>query len=745
MAQIEFEINIDTNLKSVEDLKKEIQSLEKEFETVSIGSDRFEELGAQIKKSRGQLKDIDLQFEALDREQRAAALVDTFSGLAGAIGAVSGAFIAFGAESEAIEEAEKKLLGIISVVQGIREVSDAYVASIKLFGPALKNFGSSITTAFTSGTKAAQAFKLTLATLGIGALIIALDLLIANWDKVVATLGFATDEQKKYNDALLEAEAGVQGQIFELQAYNSVIQDVTASEEERAFALEQLNKLGVNTEDITLNNAEALDELNSRILKQTELIVARAKAEAAASLLQDALQKQLKVENSTLDDNIGFWGKAQAAIVATVKGYGGIVGVGYEVEKALIASKNRNEDATKAQEEVERATSVYKSTLESLLPLEASNAEVQKTVKERLERRSKAEKALEADVAKRAAREAEALQIVEDITNELALLRAEESEKEILRIQQSYVDRLALLKSVYGEESTEVKALLALQQAEIDQVREDQAKDSATKLAELYKQIDEATALTREEQFALEIQQTTQYYNDLIEQAKKFGIDTTELEAKKLQALKMMNQEYNDETDASNQEQAEKQKAFRQQLTDIAIGSGLSLISTLKELNTIYDKDSEAAAKKSFERQKALNIVETLISTYSAAQKAYASQFVPVPDPSSPVRGGIAAALAVASGLAKVAVIRKQKFNAPSSGGGAGGAGGGGAIPSSGAGAPGGILPSTVGNQFGIFGNQPGQIPTSANGQQPLRAYVLAGDVTSAQSANIRLNQRRTL
>lgn len=61
-------------------------------------------------------------------------------------------------------------------------------------------------------------------------------------------------------------------------------------------------------------------------------------------------------------------------------------------------------------------------------------------------------------------------------------------------------------------------------------------------------------------------------------------------------------------------------------------------------------------------KSKGLNIALTTIDTYFAAQKAYMSQFLPVPDPSSPIRGAIAAAGAVASGIARVKQIASTKF-----------------------------------------------------------------------------------
>jgi len=170
-----YTVDIDVNYKSVEDLKSELTALEAEFSTLSIGSDGFVELGNQIKGVKSQLKDVELQFEGLDKEQKATALVDTFTGLVGAVGAVSSAFIAFGADSAAIENAEKKLLGVIGVVNGLRDASNGLIAINKLTGFSFK-------TAFTTATGAINTTKIALAGLGIGALILAVTALADTFD-----------------------------------------------------------------------------------------------------------------------------------------------------------------------------------------------------------------------------------------------------------------------------------------------------------------------------------------------------------------------------------------------------------------------------------------------------------------------------------------------------------------------------------------------------------------------------------
>ena len=737
MATTTFEVDVDVNYKSVEDLKKELKTLEEEFETVSVGSKRFNELGNAIKKTRSELKDIDLQFEGLDKEQRATALVDTFNGLTGAVGAVSSAFIAFGASSEEIENAERKLLGIIGVVSGLRDVSNATVAATKLFGPTFSALGDSIKTAFTTGTTAAKAFKISLASLGIGLLIIAVDQLIANWDKFTEMLGFTTDKQAELNKKIEEAEMAVVGQTYALDSYNAIVQDTTRSEDERTAALEMMNKQGVATEDIDLSNAESLQLLNERTAQSITLIMARAKASAAAAILEEALKKQLEAQNMSLEEAATWW---QSSLMWIGKNTAGMQGLQIMMSGVGGAVEERQEAIAEATDDVNRAQALYQETLNELIKAEGENVTVQKTVRETLERRAKTEAGVKKAIEDRVKAEETAYDIAKKAALELEVLRAEQNEKEIVQIRQNYAERLNTLKIFFGEESTEYKNLMELMNAEIAAVRKEQADQAAADTKDLLSRINEAVAVSTEQQRDLELENTTIFYNDLIEEAKKNGIDTYDLEQAKLEKLKQLKESYAAEDEATRQEDINKEKAYRQQLTNLAIDSAMSLISSLKELNTIYDKNSEAAAKKAFQRQKSLNMVETIISTYSAAQKAYASQFVPIPDPSSPVRGQIAAAVAIAGGLARLAVISKQQFQpsgTPSAGGGGGAAGGGASrIPQPST--PGGFLPGTP--------TTPTFTPTGpGTSGMPLRAYVLAGDVTSAQSADARLNQRRTL
>jgi rhodanese-related sulfurtransferase len=139
-------------------------------------------------------------------------------------------------------------------------------------------------------------------------------------------------------------------------------------------------------------------------------------------------------------------------------------------------------------------------------------------------------------------------------------------------------------------------------------------------------------------------------------------------------------------------------------------------LSIIGDLAAAFAGQSERQQRKAFAIQKGVNIATTTMDTFLSAQKAYASQ-VAIVTPDAPVRASIAAGIAIAQGLARVAIISKQQFNG--SGGTSGGASGG-SIPA--AGGDGTTAPSPA--NFDFLQNQPNQQP-------PLQAYVVGTQVSS--------------
>jgi len=163
------------------------------------------------------------------------------------------------------------------------------------------------------------------------------------------------------------------------------------------------------------------------------------------------------------------------------------------------------------------------------------------------------------------------------------------------------------------------------------------------------------------------------------------------------------------------------EKARRQKLQDFAINSTLSGLQTISDITELFGKKGEKQARRAFQVQKAANIAQAVISTYQGANAIFASAAANPKSVLFPAQPFIAAGLAIASGLANVAKISSQKFE----GGSVGGGGDTGAPDLTGG--------ETVAPSFNVVGdagiNQLAQLQ-----QQPMQAYVVSGEVTSAQA-----------
>lgn len=127
-----------------------------------------------------------------------------------------------------------------------------------------------------------------------------------------------------------------------------------------------------------------------------------------------------------------------------------------------------------------------------------------------------------------------------------------------------------------------------------------------------------------------------------------------------------------------NKRLEENKEALKQQATellnnlvDFGIASSKAEEARLQDMINNTEEGTEARKKaeaalekqkeKSFKMEQQAAIGRALIDTAQGSIKAYTSQLIPG-DPSSLIRGAIAAALVAASGLAQVATIKKQKF-----------------------------------------------------------------------------------
>ena len=184
---------------------------------------------------------------------------------------------------------------------------------------------------------------------------------------------------------------------------------------------------------------------------------------------------------------------------------------------------------------------------------------------------------------------------------------------------------------------------------------------------------------------------------------------------------KYSEQRAKNESEATQKSQQERLDAFEQ-----AAQTTMNALIAINELTQAFAKEDEASQKKAFEVNKAIGIANAIINTSVGVSKALAS--------AAPPLNFINAAIVTASGVAQVKNIQKTQFNSSSFDTTSPSTSTGGANTS-----------PTQPPSFNVVGQSGfNQVAGALGQQQPVQAFVVAGDVTSAQQLQNNTIQQAT-
>lgn len=296
----------------------------------------------------------------------------------------------------------------------------------------------------------------------------------------------------------------------------------------------------------------------------------------------------------------------------------------------------------------------------------------------------------------------------EDLDEE-ARLKAALTELETNRLKKQKA-LTAELTTTLREEEAERKRIASEKKAEDDRIAKEK-KDADDKakadelaaekaLADLKKQIRDAEAVTEDEKRALEIEKVTEHYNNLINLAKENNLDITALEEAKTKRI-----------DELNKTEVTIAELTGQQKVQIAM-------DTLRLIGLVAGEGSKIG-KAAAIAQATISAVEGTINTFkSASDNPITTLFPPYPF----IQAGIAAA----AGVANINKIKSVKVGSSIASG---------SIASANVGSGAGSVPSAP-PAFNVVGaSGANQLATAIAGQQgqPVKAFVVSGDVSTAQ------------
>lgn len=231
---------------TIDGLEKSVEELNTTLKNTEIGSAEYEQLRTQLRAANTELESLEGGFEAIQIQDRVDSVVKFGEAAVGAFGIATVGLRAFGASEESLEKVEAQLQSIITTIISLRAISEAFSSeNLKRFKALRDGIKAQIAgnkalakSHIATGVAAQTAGKMAKAALigtGIGALIVLVGTLAANWDKV-------TDSIRKFIRQSDEAEVKERDRI-------EAVKDLTTEVSNLNVELSKLKALNVG-EDI---------------------------------------------------------------------------------------------------------------------------------------------------------------------------------------------------------------------------------------------------------------------------------------------------------------------------------------------------------------------------------------------------------------------------------------------------------------------------------------------------------------
>ena len=757
--QVESDLNslnksLDETSSSARDVNKTFEEIYGDLQPLTNrmgeAEDRLYELGAagdftskeyqNLLKTVGEYRQVQIKTDlAVDAASMTMSqkLSGSLSGAASGFELVQGSMALFGVESGNVQEALLKVQSAMALSQGITGLNEAS-SSFKSLGKSAKESaaGQAILTAATSAytfvtgaaTTGLKLFRLALISTGIGALIVGVGLLIANFEKILGLFGPLIQGFKDFGDWI--GLTSFKQDEEDKKAFKRAENRIAEINREKALRekAQKAKETAYNNEDKALGRQ--IDLMKAQGKDTTALERARLKATIRyqANLQNEsfAIFNQNKEKNKLILTEL-------RAIAVREKDF-------TEYNKFLLstsATQNElaaeNAAANEARKDAVNALAIFETEVAKSKAESSANYNSQTTSNDVKTAETKI------DISRRL--EDEQLRIKEEgRQKELDALaikyqrQKEDAEKE-LKDDKDKVSKLAKLNAQAIESRANDEKIINEKYDKIEKEAAAKALEDKIKLQDEQWYALQKIKNSQQEQELLDLQIA---YDKEYELAVNNDILQKELTDKFNKDSAAINKKYSDEKKAADQkladEEIERAKAVAEQKQAIQ-NQGIEVaLQGVQLIKNVFEK-SKGVQKAAVIAESAIGIAKMIIANKLANAGALAT-------PQAIATSGAAAAPVIAlnnisTGIgiaANIAATAKALSSlgggsAPSAPGAGGGGGGGG----------GSMTPqfNTVGNN-GI--NQLAQLQ-----QQPTQAYVVSGQVTSQQALDRNRQQNSSL
>lgn len=657
------------------------------------------------------------QAALFDPGKRFQALTTAASTAAAGISAVSGAMALFGGQSEDVAKTLQKVQGAMALSQGLSQLKD------------IGKVGEQLKISFKGLTAGVDGFKKALISTGIGALVVAVGLLVAYWDDIKALVGGVSKEQNKLNES---------------------------SKENLKTQEDKLDAIDGQSNQLKLQGKSEKEILNIKIKQSDEAIKAAEVNLANSKATKDAQVKAAQRNKEILQGIITFLSAPLVAVLAMIDQVGKALGKNFGLAEGFTGGLakmvfNPEETAKEGDATIKEAEATLNKLKEKRAGFQIAVQGIDKAAADKTK----------ADKEKEDAKDLEAQKILQEAKNKLL----EKQKQEEAAIEEAYKEKFKKLKEAGVKDDG---SLEAARQKELTDVKDKYAKEEADKILAFDKELNKARTearlsaikdenerakqellanyqtqyadidanekYTAEQKLALKksLQEKENLELDTLEnqrKAQKFNQDVADLDyqmkqsefqfniqkelaAKKLALAttefengRMSQTEYTNFLRANADEQKKIDEASVQSKMQVA----QQVAGILSSMSDLAGKDTAAG--------KGLAIAAATINTYTGATQALNSK-VPAPEPFATIIRIAQAGVIVATGIKSIREITKTKVPG----------GGGASAPSISASAP------ATASAVPTLGNSPvTAIANVMQNQKPIRAFVVESEVTGTQ------------
>jgi hypothetical protein len=636
--------------KKLENLKKEIDGgglsmrelsrKVQEFQTIALEAGRTSPIGQAALKEAAGLTDrlTDLRNEvkrmASDGAMMQGALQLGSSVTAG-YGALQGVMALAGQENEQLMKSLVKMQAAQSVLTGIEQIRLALEKeSVMMTGlrTAQTKIATGVQLAYATvvgtSTGALKLFKIALAATGIGAIIVGLGLLIANFDKVSESVSNASKKILNLRDSFKEMGAGMKVLIGILSF--GLVPAVS-------FLIDQLEALGVVDDENTKKLKENNEKKIKGVREEAEAFIKAKKREIKA------IDDRYNSETSAMEHQLNL---ARANGKETVK-----------LERALLEERKKV-----TAQKIELLEEIVRKEFESsmaIMKIQAQTNDFAKGMLSAMEKAVKDAGGQEAFITQMIGGDKELIKLKETLNTTEKELEVFDAKVNKAKRDKATATSKALQdeldKQIEAERIANEKKFQLLQKAILDEekvyedFRKRQLDEEQKKLDALNERYEMEIALLQEDdELRLKLKEEFE--------SEKLRIET-EYAKKRADETERLNQEAKDKQKQEDDEELARKLALIDQVNGYA-QDGLSFLSNL---NSAFSKDNEKAARRDFALNKAAALSGAIADGAAGVLKTASALPFPTNIPTT-----VAAGVFATGSIAKIA---SSKFQ--SSGGGA--------------------------------------------------------------------------